>query len=214
MKKNNVVYLHRKVTDNSIFYVGIGNKKRPFHFRGRNNLWHKIFKKYGCFVDVIKTGLTRNEAISIEKLLIDYYGKIKNDSGILSNMTDGGDGITRGYKHDDKFKEKRRKIMIGNTNTKGMKLSTEHKNKISKSSKGRKAWNKGVKIKEEVRLKIIENSKRGSENHYSCRVFVEGKWFETMNDAGKFISNRTTVLNRCKSPKWNYYREGHDDPKP
>jgi hypothetical protein len=212
--KNNVVYLHRKLTDNSVFYIGIGSSDRPYVFRGRNNLWNKIYNKYGCFVDVVKTNLTREEAIELEILLISHFGKIKDNSGILCNMTDGGDGIRKGYKHTNSFRNKRRKIMLGNTLTKGAKLSKEHRKKISIGQKGRKAWNKGIKYTEERKEKLKKTALSGIDNPNSCRVFVDGIWFDTMNEAGKFISNRTTVLNRCKSRKWNYYREGYNDPIP
>ena len=92
--------------------------------------------------------------------------------------------------------------------------SKEHKEKLSKAGKGRKAWNKGIPTPKEVIDKIKKSTKRGGDNVCSCKVFVDGIWFNSMSDAGKYVSNRTTVLNRCKSKKWNYYREGYNDPTP
>jgi len=211
---NCVVYLHRKLSDNSIFYVGIGQPYRPYVTRGRSSLWNKVKKKYGLFVDVIKADLSRDDANDLEIMLISHYGRINNETGILVNLTDGGDGIRKGFKHSKEFKENRRIAMIGNSIGKGYKHTKKTKSNMSKSRKGQKAWNKGVPITEETRSKIKQKALRGLDNPYSRRVCVEGVWFDTMNEAGKAISNRTTVLNRCKSPKWNYFREGYKDLTP
>ena len=90
-KDNKVVYLHRKETNGEIFYVGIGTPKRPYSFIGRNSLWQHIQRKYGCTVEVIQKGLTVEEACDMEIMLIEKYGRISNNSGILSNISPGGE---------------------------------------------------------------------------------------------------------------------------
>lgn len=85
------LYVHRKKTDNSVFYVGIGNKYRP-KAKDRNNLWKKISDKYGYKVEVIMTGLSLEKAVLLEKELISYYGRKNNNTGVLANLTDGGEG--------------------------------------------------------------------------------------------------------------------------
>ena len=42
-----VLYAHRKQTDGSIFYVGIGTEKRPYTSKSRNDYWHNTVNKYG-----------------------------------------------------------------------------------------------------------------------------------------------------------------------
>lgn len=85
------LYVHRKKTDNSVFYVGIGNKNRP-NCKNRNNLWQKIANKYGYKVEILAVGLTLEKAILLEKDLISYYGRKNNNTGVLANLTDGGEG--------------------------------------------------------------------------------------------------------------------------
>jgi hypothetical protein len=210
-----VVYLHRKKSDNTVFYVGIGQDYRPYVTRGRSNLWNKVKDKYGIIVDVIHENINKDEAIKIEIELISKYGRIDIGTGCLTNLTDGGEGINAGYKHNDSFKEKARQRQLGVVPwNKGKKLTKEHTDKVSKSLKGRKAWNKGIPNTKETNDKIKKSSLKGGKHPSSHRVFANGIWYESIGVAGKAISNRTTVLNRCKSPKWNYFREGFSDPTP
>ena len=85
------IYVHRKKTDNSIFYVGIGNKYRP-KSKLRSSLWERVANKYGYKVEILMTGLSIDKAIMLEIDLIKQYGRINNKTGVLANLTDGGEG--------------------------------------------------------------------------------------------------------------------------
>jgi len=39
------LYFHINSVKNEIFYVGIGNNKRPFSKSTRSKLWHNVVKK-------------------------------------------------------------------------------------------------------------------------------------------------------------------------
>ena len=54
----------------------------------------------------------------------------------------------------------------------GRKLSEEHKNKISESNKGHKAWNKGHQTSEEVKDKI-SNAVKGEKNGFYRKTHTE-----------------------------------------
>lgn len=86
------VYIHRKKSDNSIFYVGKGSGVRAWDLVKRNELWKKVANKYGVKVEIYKKGMQEWYAYEIEKDLILKHGKISNKTGILTNITDGGDG--------------------------------------------------------------------------------------------------------------------------
>lgn len=91
------VYIHRRKTDGKVFYVGIGKEYRAWIKAGRNIKWTNIFKKHGRIVEIVKSGITREEAASDEINLIKQY----RISGIdLANKTDGGDGCS-GLDFDD-----------------------------------------------------------------------------------------------------------------
>ena len=208
-----VVYLHRKKSDNTVFYVGIGQDYRPYITIGRNNLWNKVKEKYGIVIDVIHENINKEEAIKIEIELISKYGRIDKGTGCLTNLTDGGEGISAGHKHNDSFKEKARQRQLGIAPwNKGKKHTKEHNDKVSMALKGKPSWNKGIPCSEARKVNIKKSALRGGEHPSSHRVFADGVWYESIGIAGKAISNRTTVLNRCKSPKWDYFREGFNDP--
>jgi hypothetical protein len=91
IKGNKVVYLHRKATDNTVFYVGIGNPDRP-KSKERSIVWHRTVNKHGYTIEVIRRGLSKEEACSIEIDLIELIGRRDLGKGTLVNLTDGGDG--------------------------------------------------------------------------------------------------------------------------
>lgn len=88
-----IVYKHFRKTDNTLFYVGIGrNISRAFSKRSRNELWKNIVRKNDYYVVIVIRDIPMEEAIVIEKELIEENGRIDLNTGILANMTAGGDG--------------------------------------------------------------------------------------------------------------------------
>ena len=135
MKKNTVVYLHKRKDTGEIFYVGIGSKKRPYAKDNRNKYWFNIVNKHGYTVEIIKTELTWDDACKEEIRLIKLYGRKDLGLGSLVNMSDGGEG------NKNLSKESRKKIsdkMLGNIPwNKGKEHSEETKRKIGLKSIGR-----------------------------------------------------------------------------
>lgn len=87
-----VVYQHRRNTDNTIFYIGIGGDvKRAYSIKARNVIWKGIVSRCGYTVDILHSDIDLNKARNIEIELISKYGRIDLETGILSNMTDGGE---------------------------------------------------------------------------------------------------------------------------
>jgi len=128
--ENIVVYRHRTLVTNKVFYIGIGGEKRPYIKEGRNNLWNKVVNKYGYSVEIIQTNLDWDSACELEEFLISLYGRRNLNTGYLVNLTNGGEGST-GKVVSNYTKEKLRTI-----NT-GKKLSQETKNKIADSNRKR-----------------------------------------------------------------------------
>lgn len=161
-----VVYQHIRLDTNKIFYIGIGkNISRPYSKYKRNEYWNSIVKKCEYKVELLHVDITWEEACNFEKELITKYGRKDIGTGILSNMTDGGDGGVNPNQNARKiFRDK----MIGNTYRRGSKhtqesrqkikekrklqvYTEEHKNKISEAGKGRI-------VSEETRKKIGEKN--------------------------------------------------------
>lgn len=86
------------------FYVGKGTKKRdkshlyPSNLKKvsyKNNIIKKILKELGeePIHFRLYENLTNEEAIRIEAELIEHFGRINTETGILTNQTDGGEGV-------------------------------------------------------------------------------------------------------------------------
>lgn len=89
MSKENkfYVYLHRRKTDGSVFYVGKGSGNRHSVVFGRNRHWHNVVSKHGYTSEIVMTFSNEACAFSLEVALIKFYSR-KN----LVNLTDGGEG--------------------------------------------------------------------------------------------------------------------------
>lgn len=81
------VYLHRRATDGSVFYVGKGKGRRGYSPIGRNKHWRYCAMKNGVTVEIYKDRMSETCAFTLEKVLISCYG-IES----LSNVSTGGDG--------------------------------------------------------------------------------------------------------------------------
>jgi len=87
-----VVYRHIRKDKNQPFYIGIGSKYRANTKHERNSIWNRIVSKTGYFVEILFEYENREDAMKKESELIALYGRINNNTGTLSNMTDGGEG--------------------------------------------------------------------------------------------------------------------------
>lgn len=99
------LYFHINKSNSEIFYVGIGNKKRPYSKRSRSQFWKNIVEKYDYLVEIIYTELSFEDACELERYYIRMFGRLDIGSGILVNLTDGGEG-SNGYKHSEETKDK------------------------------------------------------------------------------------------------------------
>jgi hypothetical protein len=116
---NKVVYIHRKLTDQTVFYVGIGSVDRPYIIQGRSKLWYNTVAKHGLSIDIIETGLTADRAKILEIELIKQYGRKDKNKGTLVNLTDGGDGLLNPTKEQIENRTKKTKKPISVYNLKG-----------------------------------------------------------------------------------------------
>jgi hypothetical protein len=74
--------------DGTPYYVGKGKGDRAFKKNRR-------FKPNDTSrISIIAESLTETEAFSLERALIEKYGRKDNNTGILRNKTDGGEGAT------------------------------------------------------------------------------------------------------------------------
>jgi hypothetical protein len=157
MVYNTCVYLHKK-PNGEVFYVGIGNIKRPFWKFRDNPHWNNVIKKHPDYkIEIISQNLDWQTACELEKKLISEY-KRKIDGGNLCNITLGGDGA-KGLKHSEETKQILKELSTGNKNCVGYKHSEETKKNMRLSHIGHI-------ISEEAKLKmsLAQKGRKGRES--------------------------------------------------
>lgn len=96
--KKYYLYVHYRLDKNEPFYIGIGTKHRnkeyyrALCFKKRNPIWHRVARKTKYDIMIISESDNREEIIEQEKNYIKIFGKKKDNSGCLVNITNGGDG--------------------------------------------------------------------------------------------------------------------------
>ena len=164
-----IVYRHRRLDTNKIFYIGIGKEeKRAYRKDGRNSHWKNIVNKTDYATEIIATDLDWNIACELEIFLISEYG-IKN----LSNITLGGEGN------------------LGNLH------SIESKKIMSEKKLGKSTWNKGLKeSKESIEKRknnLIEYYKN-NKSYWTNREFsLEHKNNLSISNSKKCIDKTTNI---------------------
>lgn len=118
------LYRHIRKDKDEPFYIGIGTKSkvktgfktyeseysRAFSFTKkarRNKIWRDIFNKTDVEVEILFESNDYEEIKNKEQEFIGVYGRIDSKTGILSNMTNGGDG-TIGYYPSEQTKQRQR----------------------------------------------------------------------------------------------------------
>lgn len=147
------------------FYVGKGKDKRiRAHLmpsvlnsgnRHKKNKINKILKETSNapISIIIKNNLSELDAFNLEKLLIALIGRFDLKLGPLTNMTDGGEGVS-GRILSEKEKENIRNRLIGR------KLSDDHKLKMSLAFSGENHPLYGKSLSDETKKKKSDSMKK------------------------------------------------------
>lgn len=194
---NHYVYFHRKSSDGSVFYVGIGNGRRAYRKSRRSEIWNRFVNKYGLIVDIVDSNITIDEAKKLEIKYIKEFGRISNKTGCLVNLTDGGDG-RYGYKCSEETKLKMSNAQMGKKHTE------ETKRVIRENTIKREAWKHLPRSKSESHRKSLSESRI---KKYGRKIYVEGVKYNSIKEASlKFNMSSQKILHRLNSKNFeNWY---------
>jgi hypothetical protein len=186
-----IVYKHITKDTNEVFYVGIGKtKKRAYSKNQRSKFWKNIVNKHDYSVVIVESDITWSDACEIEKILINQFGRRDNNTGILVNMTDGGDGNNNQICTDE-TRAKMSKTRKGRKYTKEHRLAISNGQRSMKHTKERVAKNRlahlGKKHTEETKKKLSKINK------------------------GKIVSEETKEKLSIINSEYNYQKYDKDD---
>lgn len=167
------VYVHRRASDGTVFYVGKGRGRRATKTQQRTAFWQNIVNKHGFTVDYVAKDLSEEDAIKLEMETIAHYGREN-----LCNLTDGGEGM---WGHVVSAEVRKR---IGEAH-RGAKRSLETIERMRKAQKGRiiteearekiSAALKGRKLPPEVAEKMGK-SRLGKKRPESVKAKLSAAW--------------------------------------
>lgn len=200
------VYRHIRLDTNEVFYIGKGKSDRAWSKKGRSDWWFNIKNKCGIRVDIIMYFDSEEDALNKEIELIKLYGRLNNKTGILINLTDGGEGVS-GKIFSEEERENRSNRVSGKNNPMygskrsgedapmfGNKHSEESKKKMSESKKGMYKGEKnpryGVVVSDETKDRISRGNRgkrRTEEQKQKMSV--------------KFSGNKNPNAKRCENIK-------------
>ena len=118
--------------DGTPYYIGKGKKYRAWSKDHVVNL-----PKDRSNIIIMESNLTETGAFALERRYIKWYGRKDLNTGILRNLTDGGEGA---------------------------KLSQSTKDKISLANQGQIPWSKGINLTPEHKMKISLSNTGKSKN--------------------------------------------------
>jgi hypothetical protein len=129
---NFVVYAYCR-EDGTFYYIGKGRPRRPYSKRTEGVKPPKDRNR----ILILHSGLSEQTAFNYEESLILFYGRKDLGTGLLRNMTNGGEGVS-GWIPDEEWRRKKSESMLGERNPFFGKKHTEEKiQEIGQKRKGK-----------------------------------------------------------------------------
>ena len=119
-RKGCFVYCYLRTSDGSPYYIGIASQA----YRATSKDHRVRVPADRARIRVMRSGLTWEEAASWEKFYISRYGRKDINTGILRNLTDGGEGTT-GWICTEDTKQKISAANTGKRHKLSAKMKTE-----------------------------------------------------------------------------------------
>lgn len=192
-----VVYRHRRLDSNIIFYIGIGKEEKRAYNKNnhRSIFWKNITNKTDYSVEVIAKDISWENACELEVLLIKEYGRKDLGLGELVNLTDGGDG-SRGFKRRIplNYTEEYRKKLSDAQKRKG--ISKEHRDNINNGFKNMSESSRINMSKTQFKPKKVIDTTTGDiyESIKSLSIDKNISYSSLKRQLSGFFKNKTTYI--------------------
>ena len=182
------VYAYLRSSDNTPYYIGKGKGTRAY------DSYHKVsVPKDKSKIVFLEMNLTNVGACALERRYIRWYGRKINNTGILRNITEGGEGNT-GPRSEEWKSNHSKKI-------KGTKLTEEHIESIRHMDRSY--------MQTESYRKKMSNAKKGTplagqktRDLYGYKIACPQGVFSSANEASKKLGiSRPTITNWAKNKK-------------
>jgi len=144
------VYAYIRKSNGQPYYIGKGTKARLI-------AKHKInIPKDHRYIIVLEENLTEIGAVALERRYIKWYGRKDNGTGILRNMTDGGEGVSGiiySKERNDRIRQKLTNRVVSEKSKTRMSISQTGKHSGEKNRMFGKQHTEKVKKEHSERMK-------------------------------------------------------------
>lgn len=183
MKTDFLVYAHYNFKG-QVFYIGKGSLKRARERCSRSNYWKSYVAKHGLVVKIWAENLTEQQAFAMEKEWIALYGRKHVKTGMLVNLSEGGEGPS-GVIPSAETIEKRRLKNVGQRRTEEQRAKFKITNKnntfseqarlAAKDALKNRVWTKEMSEEHSKLLKGIKKPPRTPEHAQKIAEANKGK---------------------------------------
>jgi len=180
------VYLHKRVDDHKIFYVGKGFNSRAISKHNRNKYWHNVVNKHGYYIEYAAKDLSEEEAFELEIFLIQ---ECKLSDIKLVNMTDGGEGSS-GFKHSEESLEKIRIKCIGRVYPPHSKETIEKRKNSFMNNK------ENLEICRQRIIKLNKENNPALLKAFKIKCIEDDKIFKSIREAARYYDLDNSYLSK------------------